>query len=134
MSDRASVGYSRGVMKTLPSVLRIALGLLALATLVAPPTSLAQDAAREKISKAKEKYDTDKDGKLSDEEKANAKEGARAKAKETREENLAKYDANKDGKLDSEEKARKKADEDAAKEARKAERAARKTAKDAEKN
>ena len=118
-------------MKTSSSVRRIALGLLALALLVVPTLVLAQE-PREKLSKAKEKYDADKDGKLSDEEKANARDAARAKAKETREENLAKYDANKDGKLDADERAKKKADEEAAKEARKAEREAKRAAKDAE--
>ena len=107
--------------------LRIALALLALAFALTPLTSTAGDAASEKkLTKAKEKFDVDKDGKLSDEEKAAAKDAARAKAKETREANLAKYDANKDGKLDEAEKAAKKADEEATKAAKKTEKAARK--------
>lgn len=111
----------------------IAPALLALAVLVAPLTLRAEEAAKEKpLSKAKQKYDADKDGKLSEGEKAAAKEGAKAKAKETREENLEKYDANKDGKLDDGERAQKQADEQAEHEARKAERAAKKAAKAAE--
>jgi Ca2+-binding EF-hand superfamily protein len=117
-------------MKTSYSRLKFALGLLALALVVAPVTLNAQEAPKEKLSKAKEKYDADHDGKLSEEESANAKEGAKAKAKETREENLkknlAKYDANGNGKLDPEEREKMKADENAAKEAKKAAREARK--------
>jgi hypothetical protein len=108
---------------------QLALALLALA-LIAAPVSLRAEETREKpLSKAKEKYDADKDGKLSDTEKAAAKEGAKAKAKETREANLEKYDANKDGKLDKEERAKQKADAEAEREAEKAERAAKKAAK-----
>jgi Ca2+-binding EF-hand superfamily protein len=115
-------------------MLKFALGLLALSFLLTPLTSHAQEAAPEKkLTKAKEKYDADKDGRLSDEEKAAAKEGAKAKAKETRAEKLAKYDANGDGKLDDAEKARMKTDEQAEHEARKAEREAKKAAKEAEK-
>jgi len=117
----------------LSNVPKIALGLLALALMITPLSSLAEGSAKEKLSKAEEKYDTDKDGKLSDEEKAKRQEDINAKAKQTREENLAKYDANKDGKLDDAEKAKKKADEDAAKAAKKAEREARKATKDDEK-
>lgn len=112
----------------------LAPALLALAVLIASLTLRSEEAAKEKpLSKAKEKYDADKDGKLSDAEKTAAKEGAKAKAKETREENLEKYDANKDGKLDDMERAKKKADEQAEHEAMKAERAAKKAAKEAEK-
>jgi hypothetical protein len=108
-------------MKEIRTILKIALGLLALGLLFAPSRSTAAETPPEKkLTKAKEKYDVDKDGKLSDEEKAKAKEDASAKAKQTKEENLAKYDANKDGKLDDAEKAVKKADEDAAKAAAKA--------------
>ena len=67
---------------------------------------------------------------MSDEEKVAAKEGAKAKAEETREANLAKYDANKNGKLDDDERAQKKADEQAEHDAHKAEREAKKTAKE----
>ena len=117
-------------MQLLPSVYRLALGLLAL-SFITPMVSAEDGMAKEKTpSKAVlEKYDTDKDGQLSDEEKAKAKQDAREKAKHTREENLAKYDTNKDGKLDDAEKAVKKADEEAARAAKKA---AVKTAKDTE--
>ncbi len=109
-----------------PSSSHLAPALLALAVLVAPLALRADDSAKEKpLTKVKEKYDADKDGKLSDDEKTAAKEGAKAKAKETREENLAKYDANKDGKLDKEERAKQKADEQAEVEARRAARAAK---------
>jgi Ca2+-binding EF-hand superfamily protein len=125
-------------MKELRSMLKIALGLLALSFLLAPLTSNAEEAAPEKkLTKSQEKYDADKDGKLSDEEKAKAREDNAAKARLRHEENmkklLEKYDANKDGKLDDDEKAKMKADEDEARAARKAEREARKAAKEAEK-
>jgi len=108
--------------------------LLALAVLVAPLSLRTEEVAKEKpLSKMKEKYDADKDGKLSEEEKAAAREGVKAKAKETREENLAKYDANKDGKLDDDERAKMKADKQAEQDARKAEREAKKAARAAEK-
>jgi hypothetical protein len=117
-------------MQLLPSVYRLALGMLAL-SFITPMVSAEDGMAKEKKpSKATlEKYDADHDGQLSDEEKAKAKQDAREKAKHTREENLAKYDTNKDGKLDDAEKAVKKADEEAARAARKA---AAKTAKEAE--
>ena len=118
-------------MKSIRTTLIIAPGLLALALMAAPASARAEDAAKDKpLTKNQQKYDADHDGKLSDDEKAAAKEGAKAKAKATREENLAKYDANKDGKLDDEEKAKKKADEAAAHEARKAERETKKAAKE----
>lgn len=120
-------------MSKLSPLVRVVPALLALALLVTPLALRAEGEASQKLSKTKEKYDADKDGKLSDEETTAAKEGAKAKAKETREENLAKYDANKDGKLDADEKAKKKADEEAGKEARKTEREARKTVREAEK-
>ena len=117
-------------------MLKFALGLLALSFLLTPLTSHAQETAPEKkLTKAKEKYDADKDGRLSAEEKARANEEAAAKARLTREENmkkaLAKYDANANGKLDDDEKARMKSDEKAEHEARKAEREAKKAAKNA---
>jgi Ca2+-binding EF-hand superfamily protein len=105
--------------------------MLALTIFAAPLPSGAEEAHKGKLSKAKQKYDADGDGMLNEEELARAKEGARAKAKETREANLAKYDADKDGKLDDEEKARKRADEQAAKEAKRKEREARRAGKDA---
>jgi hypothetical protein len=111
---------------------RLAPALLALALLAGPSALRAEDAPEKKLTKNQEKYDADKDGKLNDEEKAAAKAAAREKAKETKEANLAKYDANKNGKLDDPERAQKKADEEAAKEARKAERDAKKLAKDSD--
>jgi len=122
---------------------QLALGLLALALIAIPPAVHAEDSPKGKLSKTKEKYDVDKDGMLNEEEQAAAREGAKAKAKATREENqkkaLARYDANGNGRLDDDELARKKADdlaakekEKAAKEARKAEREARKADKSGE--
>ena len=113
---------------------RLVPALLALALFASAPMLRAEDGTDKKLTKNQEKYDADKDGKLNDEEKAAAKEAAKAKAKETREANLAKYDADKDGKLSDEERARKNGDEAAAKEAKKAEREAKKTAKEAAKN
>jgi hypothetical protein len=107
-------------MKKTYSALNIALGLLALAVSIAPLTSRAEAGAKErKLTKAQEKYDADKDGKLSDEEKARRQADINARGKQTKEANLAKYDANKNGKLDDEEKARKQEDEQAAKAAEK---------------
>ncbi len=115
------------------SLPRFALALLALALTVLPAALHAEEATDKKLTKNQQKYDADKDGKLSEEEKAAANEAAKAKAKETRESNKEKYDANKDGKIDAEERAKKKADKQADKEARKAEREANKAAKEAEK-
>ncbi len=117
-------------MKIQNPIPRLVPALLALA-LVAVPASLFADAGEKKLTKSQQQYDADKDGKLSEEEKAAAKEGAKAKAQATRDSNREKYDANGDGKLDKEERAQKKADEQAAKEARKAEREAKKAAKQA---
>jgi len=114
-------------MQKLPTTIKLALGFLALLSLTTLVSAEAGSAKERKPSKASlEKYDADKDGQLNDEEKAKAKEGAKEKAKHTREENLAKYDANKDGKLDEAEHAAKKADEEAAKAAHKAEKDAAK--------
>jgi hypothetical protein len=115
-------------MQNLRRKLPLVPGFLALVLLAAPGYARAEEAAEKKLSKAKEKYDADKDGKLNEEEQAAAKEGAKAKAKETREANLAKYDADRDGKLDDDERAKKKADEQAAKEAKKAGKSAAKEA------
>jgi len=118
-------------MKTIRSTPIIAPGLLALVLLAAPAYVRAEETPKEKpLTKNQQQYDADKDGKLNDEEKAAAKAGAKAKAKLTREANLAKYDANKNGKLDEDERARKHADEEAAKAAAKAEREAPKVAKE----
>ena len=121
-------------MKNTRFLFNLAPVLLALAFGFTPLASRAEETAPEKkLTKAQEKFDADHDGKLNDEEKAAAKEAARAKAKETREEHLAKYDANKNGKLDKEEREKLKADEKAAQDARKAERDAKKAAKEEEK-
>ncbi len=120
-------------MKKLSPSLKLALGLLALSFI--PAVLSAEDTVtkEKKPSKATlEKYDTNKDGQLSDEEKAKAKEAAKEKAKHTREATLAKYDANKDGKLEDTEKAAKKADEEAARAEKKAEKDAAKATKSAE--
>lgn len=115
------------------SLPRFAPVLLALALTVLPAALHAEEASGKKLTKNQQKFDADQDGRLSEEEKAAAKEAAKAKGKETREANLEKYDTNKDGKLDAEERAKKKADEQAEKDARKAEREAKKAAKEAEK-
>jgi 5-hydroxyisourate hydrolase-like protein (transthyretin family) len=52
-----------------------------------------------------QKYDTNKDGKLDDTEKAAMKADFQAKHAQQKAEMLAKYDTNKDGKLDDAEKA-----------------------------
>lgn len=51
-----------------------------------------------------EKFDTNKDGKLDDAERAQAKAAFEAKHEAMKQERLAKYDANKDGKLDDAER------------------------------
>ncbi|MFZ5493781.1 MAG: hypothetical protein ACOZE5_00405 [Verrucomicrobiota bacterium] len=109
-------------MKAPSHTFRFAPVLLALALSVGSPVLFGEESAEKKLTKNQQQYDADKDGKLSDEEKAAAREAAKAKAKETRE-----------GKLDKEERAQKKADEEAAREARKAEREAKKAEKAAEK-
>ncbi|HTL66898.1 MAG TPA: hypothetical protein VL200_04495 [Lacunisphaera sp.] len=125
-------------MKVLHPKLTFAPALLALALATVPAVSRADESApTKKLTKAQEKFDADNDGKLSDEERARAREEATAKAKKTREEHrkiaLEKYDANGDGKLDDAEKAKMKADEETAREEKKAERAARKAERDAKK-
>jgi len=118
-------------MKIIRTIPIIAPGFLALALLAAPASARAEESTKEKpLTKNQQKYDADKDGKLNDEEKAAAKAAAAAKAKQTREGNLAKYDANHDGKLDDEERAKKSADDQAVKAAAKAEREAKKVAKE----
>jgi len=118
-------------IKRIPSV--VAPVLLALVVLVAPLSLHAEGESGKKLTKNQEQYDADKDGKLSEEEQAAAKEGAKAKAKATREANKEKYDANDDGKIDESERAQKKADEAAENEAKKAEREAKKAEKSAAK-
>ena len=127
--------YARGAMKDHKSVIRIALGLLALCSV----TLFAKDEEATKEEKqpskaALEKYDLNKDGKLDEAETATMKAAIAAKAKATREANLAKYDANKDGKLDDGEKAARKADQDAEKAAARAEKEAKKAAKEQNKD
>ena len=118
-------------MKTIRKITLIAPGFLALVLLAVPAVARAEEAVKDKpLTKNQQKYDADHDGKLNDEERAAAKEGAKAKAKETREANLAKYDVNKNGKLDDDERAQKKADEQAEHDAHKADRDAKKTAKE----
>jgi len=95
-----------------------------LAFLAVTPLVKADDASTPKdkpLSKAKEKFDTDKDGKLSDAEKTEMKEESREKREERKKAELAKYDANHNGKLDPEEKEKMKADREAEKTARHAE-------------
>ena len=120
-------------MKDQKSIIRIALGLLALFSVTT--FARADDTPKEQKPPSKaalEKYDANKDGKLDEAEAAAMKAAIAAKAKATREANLAKYDANKDGKLDDSEKAAMKADHDAAKAAAKAAREAKKAAKEKE--
>lgn len=121
-------------MKTTSSILRIALGVLAL--LFAMTIATAEESAAKEKKPSKEtlaKYDANKDGMLDAAEEDTWKADVAAKAKATRESNLAKYDTNKDGKLDEAEKAARKADEDSAKAAAKAEKEAAKEAKKAAK-
>ncbi len=97
---------------------------IVLALLAATPLVRADDATAPKdkpLSKAQEKFDTDKDGKLSDAEKAEMKEESREKREEKKKALLAKYDVNHNGKLDPEEKEKMQADIEAEKAARKAE-------------
>lgn len=51
-----------------------------------------------------ERFDTDKDGKLSDEEKSKARETIKARAGEAKGKVLEKFDTNGDGKLDESER------------------------------
>lgn len=116
-------------MNALSSILKIAPGLLALALLVVPSVRAAEDMAPpKKLTKNQEQYDADHDGRLNADEIAAAKAGAAAKAKATREANLAKYDTNHDGKYDDAERAVRQADELAEKEAMQAAKAAEKAA------
>ena len=115
--------------------------VLALALLSVVPALRADQPAPDKpLSKAKAKYDADKDGKLSDDERARMADDAAEKQEEKAEKILEKYDLNKNGKLDPEEKAAWEADRKAAREARKAahekrqaEKEARQAAADAKK-
>lgn len=109
---------------------------IVLALLAATPLTHADDSvpAKEKpLSKAKEKHDTDKDGKLSDAEKSEMKEEAKEKRDEKKKETLEKYDANHNGQLDPEEKEKMHADMEAAKAAHHAEMEKRKAEQEAKK-
>jgi Ca2+-binding EF-hand superfamily protein len=101
-------------MKRLPRVGRLAPGVLALFFILSPLVTRAQEGS-DKLSKAKAKYDTDQDGKLSGEEKAKARADAadHAQAGEAAKQKqlLAKYDANGNGQIDENEQSRLKADE-----------------------
>lgn len=110
----------------------LAPGFLALVLLAVPALVRADTPPKEKpLTKNQRQYDLDQDGKLNDGEQAALKEATKAKAKATREANLAKYDADKSGKLEEGERALKKADEQAARDTRKADREAKKAAKEA---
>ena len=119
-------------MKTLTSILRLALGLLAL-LFAGTVVGAQEEAAKEKkpSKETMEKFDANKDGMLDDAEKAAAKAAATEKSKATKEANHAKYDANQDGTLDDAEKAAMKADQEAKRDAKKAEMEAKRDAKKA---
>lgn len=115
---------------------RLFVPALVLALLAVTPLINAEDSAPAKekpLSKAKEKHDTDKDGKLSDAEKSEMKEEAKEKREEKKKEVLAKYDANHNGQLDSDEKEKMKADNDAEKAAHHTEMEKRKAEHEAKK-
>ncbi len=115
-------------MKSLTTMFRIALGLLALGfTTTIVKAKDEADKERKPSKEMMKKYDANQDGMLDDAEKAAMKADADAKAKEMRAANLAKYDVNKDGKLDDAEKAAMKADKEVAKDTKKAEREAKKS-------
>lgn len=85
------------------------------------------------LPKAKEKYDADKNGKLSDAEKSEMKEDAKEKREAMHKKELEKYDANHNGKIDPEEKEKIKADHEAEKAAKHAEMEKLKTEHEAKK-
>lgn len=112
----------------------LASALLALSLSLLVSIASAEDKpASEKPARGLKKYDADKDGQLSDAEKAKMKEDAKEHRAELKEKALEKYDANKNGKLDPEEKAKMEADRKAAKEKRQAEHAAKKAEHEAKK-
>ena len=125
-------GYVRGVMKDPKSMLRIALGLLALVFLGSVSTLRAEEPKKEKAPTKAElkKYDANGDGQLDETELAKLKADAEAKKEADKAARLEKYDANKNGKVDKPEKEK----EDADKAAAKAEREARKAEKEKEKD
>jgi len=67
-----------------------------------------------------EKYDTNHDGVISEEEKEAGQAAAKAAREARRQEELEKYDENKDGKINRDERAKIKADREAEQEAKKA--------------
>lgn len=95
--------------------------------------AFASSAYAEEKKARPSKYDTDKDGQLSDSEKAAKKETEKAREAERRAEDLAKYDADKDGKLSKSEKEAMKADKEAMRAKAKAEKEAKKAEKEAKK-
>jgi colicin import membrane protein len=124
-------------MKKHPTVFKIALGLLALALMSTVSPAKANEATPKKEkgpSKAElKKYDANGDGQLDEAETAKMKADEKAKREEKRAEDLAKYDENKDSKLNKSEREKMKADKEAAKAEKKAEKEAAKEAKEAEK-
>jgi len=105
-------------MTPIPTVRKIALGLLALSAMLSVSTLQAEDAAPKKEkgpSKAElKKYDANGDGQLDETEIAKMKADEKAKREEKRTEDLAKYDENKDSKINKAEKEKMKADHEAA--------------------
>lgn len=94
-------------------------------------TGHAQENAEEKPpSKAMlKKYDLDHDGKISPEEREQARAGAKARRDARRRADREKYDANHDGKLDKDEREKMKADREAEMAEHKKDRDARKARK-----
>jgi len=121
-------------MTPIPTVRKIALGLLALAAMLIVSPLKAEDTAPKKEkgpSKAElKKYDANGDGQLDEAEIAKMKADEKAKREEKRAEDLAKYDENKDSKLNKAEKEKMKAEHEAARAEKKA---AKEAAKEAEK-
>lgn len=106
--------------------------VLACCALALAATARAEEPAKAPKPPSKamlKKYDADRDGKLSDDEKAQAKADAKAKREVKRQEALKEYDANADGKLGKDEREKMKADKAADRAARKAEKEARKAEK-----
>ena len=102
--------------------------LIGLAFALTIPTISAQEKApTEKTPKAK-RGDANKDGVVSEEEKAAAKAESAKKKAERETKAFAKYDANKNGVLDPDEKAQQEADRKAEREKKKADHAEKKAA------
>ena len=111
-------------MKALSSVLRFALGLLALALmLTVSPLAAAEPALPKEKGHSKadlKKYDANGDGQLDETELAKMKADAKAKRDEQRVEDLAKYDEDKNNQLSKAEKEKMKADKASARAEQKA--------------